>query len=243
MYLAYIDESGTPLLTDPEDYVLSAFIVNERKWRSVDRAINRIKQKYFPLVDPCEIELHTKDIVHRAYIFKSLGGNTKYDLLEECYRTIGGCGCTLISIVSRKAYVTKPRFDMELWGHRLLFERIEKFLEKQNPKEYGLMFIDSIAPKVDKNTRKKLLDFCLHGTRYIKGNELILEDPIFVLSHHRNMSQLADLIAFCVARKHKGATQMNITDAKFKEFYDIIYPSFDKDSSGNVDGCGLKIFP
>lgn len=243
MFLAYVDESGKPQLSDPRDYVLSAFIVHERDWKDIDKAVNDVKRQYFPKIMPHELELHAIDILHRKRAFRGVDKNQKYNLFANCYSLINESPCHVISVVIRKKLITKNRFDCENWGFRLLFERFERFLEGQAEGEYGLMLIDSVTPKIDKQTRKKIMEMCLDGTKYRK-NQRVLEDPIFVYSHHRNMSQLADLVAFCVGRIHRPSPKPNITDAKFGGYYKLIQERFHRNPyTGEINGYGLKIFP
>ncbi len=170
--------------------------------------------------------------------------NTNYELLDDCYKSINQSACTIISAVIRKERIhqNKLRWDIVGWANRLLFERIDRFLEKQNPQEYGLAFIDKVNKKFDSNVRRTILDYCYHGTRY-RDIQFILEDPIPVESHHRNMSQLADLSAWSIGRKHKLGTTVNITDEKNEGYYSLIEQKFDTDLRGNAENCGIKFFP
>ena len=41
MYLAYIDESGRPYWSDPEDFVLASLIINEYHWQEIDNFVKK----------------------------------------------------------------------------------------------------------------------------------------------------------------------------------------------------------
>jgi len=98
------------------------------------------------------------------------------------------------------------QFDIEEWGHRLIIERIEKYLEKVNKNnktdQYGLMIEDTVSPKNDEMIRNKVHIIMADGTMYSKINYLI-EDPLFTDSKWRNLSQLVDCVAYCIRRKFK----------------------------------------
>ena len=98
------------------------------------------------------------------------------------------------------------QFDIEEWGHRLIIERIEKYLEKVNKNnktdQYGLMIEDTVSPKNDEMIRNKVHIIMADGTMYSKINYLI-EDPLFTVSKWRNLSQLVDCVAYCIRRKFK----------------------------------------
>lgn len=251
MFLIYVDESGKPNFRDPESFVLSAFIINERDWQRIDNEVKRIKIEYFPALRDVDVELHASDIVHRKNVFKTLGGNTSYKLLEDIYSLISRIDCTIIAVMIRKNKLRKRDLDLELWGFRLLFDRLCKFLEKKNRElisnglsnEYGLLLIDSVEKSFDRKLRAKILSFLTTGTFY-STNKFLIEDPLFVVSQYRNISQLTDLVAYCIRRKHRNVPSSNsMTDKKFEKYYKKIYNKFDTDDSGRVEGCGIKIFP
>lgn len=84
MYIAYIDESGRPLKNcDPkESYVLSALVTHESQWTYIDNQVNQIKQKHFPRIGVEDFELHAKDMLNRAGIFKSLSFKEIYAIFD-----------------------------------------------------------------------------------------------------------------------------------------------------------------
>jgi hypothetical protein len=45
MYLAYIDESGTPSFNDPKNFVLTCLIVCEKNWINLDKKVTFFKKK------------------------------------------------------------------------------------------------------------------------------------------------------------------------------------------------------
>ena len=159
------------------------------------------------------VELHAKDIFHRKRLFSTLDTTQIFRLLDDIYTLISRINCVLIAVLIQKGRICKNKIDLELWGYRLLFERLCKYLEMKNKElvdqglrnEYGIMLIDSINDQYDTKLRRKLLSFLTTGT-YIK-NKYLIEDPLFVKSHYRNMAQLTDLIAYCVRRNFRtGST-------------------------------------
>src|SRR5437773_11782707 len=130
MYLVYVDESGKPSVSDPEDFVLAGCMVNERDWQTFDNNIRSLKRRWFPGLAPDQVELHANQIVHSKGPFAVLGMR-KFDLLREVYGLIGRTACDLVAINIRKAK-TKKGFDIEMWAWRLLFERVCLALSMHN---------------------------------------------------------------------------------------------------------------
>jgi hypothetical protein len=250
MYLINIDESGKPILKDLENYILSAFIVNEEHWFCINNDLNDLKKKIFTTIseNPLNVEIHIKDIVHGNRRFKGIPSQDRFSMLDDIYTLIENMQATLISVAIMKNKVRKKSFDVEMWAFKLLFERICMFLTEANqhlqkanlPKQYGLLLLDAINTAYDLKVRKKYMRFFREGTEHVQ-NEFLLEDVLFVESHFRNLTQLADATAFCIRRNLRPSNTYK--DQKFAEYFNKIENLFNKDSNGNYKGSGLKIFP
>ncbi len=75
MYLIYLDSSGSPLIKESEDYVLSAIIVNESDWTMVDNKVKSIKLKHFPNIPDSKVEFHAKDMENNTGIYRNMPHN------------------------------------------------------------------------------------------------------------------------------------------------------------------------
>ncbi len=252
MQIAYIDESGKPNFKDNEKFVLSCLIVQECKWEKIHKEVHKIKKKYYPLSESEGVEFHAKEIIRgrkEHKILKSMEDRLR--LFGEIYDLIKNSEITIINVLINKEKVfphKKSTFDIETWGFRLLYERLGKFMKKinedkeNNTYEYCILIIDSINKEADNNLRLKIQEFVRDGTLY-SSHKYIIEEAIFTDSKWRCLSQLADCIAFCIGRVHNNrGTNLKLTD-KFKEFYDLIEPRFDRSKKGVLEGCGLVIFP
>jgi len=235
---------------EPGKYIISALIINEKDWVSIDNAVEEIKTRFFPDVDPLYLELHAKEIVHRAKIFSKLSHEAKYRLLREVYELIGRSDCFIIAIIIDKDQVHDKGLDLELWGMRFLFERLNMALSQKNralassgkDPQYGMMFIDSVSPPMDKHLRHRIQQFYRDGTFYVT-NEMLIEDPMFIRSEWIHMCQLSDHIAYCLKRVHLYPPTQSITDVNFHDYSHLIEPKFHRDESGRLVGCGIKYFP
>jgi hypothetical protein len=214
LFLAYLDASGRPDLNEREDYVLASLVINERNWQMVDNAMKEIKLKHFPNLSDADIELNSKDMQNREGIFNEIPWEVIYEIHDDIFNFINTSDIEMwiIAVLIRK-HKLKRSIDVESWAYRLLFERMNKFIERQNrllvekrhPHEYGIMIIDSEGLKKDENLRKRLYETLRYGTLYSQLNYLI-EDPLFTNSKWTNLSQLVDCIAYCIRKYYRSNT-------------------------------------
>ncbi len=254
MYLIYLDASGDVSMKDPEDYVLSAIIVNESNWSVVENKVKEIKLKFFPNIPDTDVEFHAKDMENNSGIYSKM----KHDKILEIFESLYGLfrndddsdfPVNLISVVVQKRGLKKTNLDIEAWAHRLIFERLNLFIKKRNQLavmngkyvEYGLMIEDTEGIKKDKKRWNKFRVMLTDGTLYSKL-EYLIEDPFFTDSKWRNLSQLVDCVAYCVRRKYKS-NQSQAKKIVWDKYFEYISHKFDKSEKGSYEGYGIKIFP
>ena len=254
MYLAYLDSSGRPTFSDPENYVLASIITNERHWQTIDNAVKQIKLKHFPGLPDADVELHAKDMINHDGIFRSLSWTKIYSILDDVFALIAAPN-TALSIIAVLINKTKlhPSKDIEVWAYRLLLERIQKFIEVQNsnaiqsnvPIEFGIMIMDSESPLKDQHLRRKLYSMLKFGTFYSQLTYLI-EDPLFTDSKWRNLSQLSDCVAYCVRKHHRtnptSSLSATVHMPHWNPYYKQVETKFVSKNNSYV-GVGLKVWP
>ena len=250
MFLTYIDESGKPDWNHPEkEFVLAALIINEREWVSVDRKVRGLKQKYFPEMNQETVEFHATDIFHHKSVFKDLPMDLRSEMFEDVLRVIAECGCVLCCTMIDKSRIDRRYvIDVNSMAVKFLFERICYFLDAANetltaegmPEEYNLLMFDSVNPTYDNKVRGLIRTFSTEGTGY-ERNRYTIEDPIFVNSSYRNLSQLVDCAAYVVHRKFRYTENPRDREL-FDRFYSVIEPVLLR-RNGAVDGYGIKVYP
>jgi len=253
MYLAYIDGSGRPVKDNQTNFfVLACLIAHEEQWQYIDNKVKAIKLKHFPRLSPEDIELHAKDMLNRdENVFKRLNWGEIYAIFDDVFDFLSDdeTDICLIAIVIDKRKMYKGK-DIEQWAYRLLVERINKFLEKNNEKlisaeytpQYGIMIIDSCSYKADQKLRKTITEMLKEGT-YYSDLKYLIEDPLFTDSKWRNLSQLVDCVAYAVRKKFRNSPNPSFHDAHWFSYYEKIFCKFDDDENGTVLGCGVKVFP
>ncbi len=76
------------------------------------------------------------------------------------------------------------------------------------------------------------------------NNKYLIEDPLFISSQYRNMTQLVDLIAFIVRRKYKTPVNLDsVFNQNYLRYFETIKSKFDTNENGEIIGSGIKIFP
>lgn len=249
MFLAYLDSSGGASFKDRENYVLTSVITNEMNWQYIDNGIRAIKLKRFPNLPDSSVEFHAKDIMSHTGIYNGVSWDDIWLTFNDIFDFISD-DKTQICIISVLIDKTKlfPNKDVETWAYRLLFERINKFINRQNDKlilansspQFGITIIDSCGLRADQRLRNILYPMLKSGTMYCKL-EWLIEDPLFTDSKWRNLSQIADCVAYCV-RRHLRKGIKSFKDPAWESYFSKIEKKFDN-SNGSYTGYGLKIFP
>lgn len=244
VYLTYIDESGKPERTDAEDeFVLAALSINESEWKRIDEKMTELKQNYFPDADPASVEFHTTDIISHKGAFKGMSTATRLKIVEDLVNVVSGTECLISAVIIKKDELKNPELDIGMLAMKLLFDRLCLFhdhmnsAKKEGDEEYGILLIDSVNEKYDNKMRIKVREMCKSETRRIK-NRYLIEDPIFVDSKYRHLSQLVDCVAYCIRRKYRNKQ----SNPKSKELFEKLYPLIEKKVC-NCKRCGIKTFP
>jgi hypothetical protein len=251
MFLAYLDASGRPGFDDVENFVLASLITNECSWQLIDNGVKKIKLTHFPNLPDSDVELHVKDMMNRHGIFSQLSWNQIYAILDDIFDFIANPSTpiTIVSVLIDKKKLWRNK-DAETWAYRLLFERIDRFVERQNKGkvaqglsglEYGMMITDSEGETKDQKLRRKLHHMLREGTLY-NDLDYLIEDPLFTDSKWRNMSQLADCVAYAIRKRYRTNNTPSIHTTNWDKYYTKIEPKFDS-PYGSYDGYGLKKFP
>jgi hypothetical protein len=249
MFLAYLDSSGGSTFQDVEDYVLTSAIINESNWQSIDNGIRAIKLSHFPNLPDPDVEFHAKDMMSHIGVYGAIKWNDIWSTLDDLFSFLSDPK-TEICIISVVIDKTKLRHDkdIETWAYRLLLERINKYIDRQNVQlvqsnhtpQFGISIIDSCGLRGDQRLKNKVYSMLRNGTMYCKL-EWLIEDPLFTDSKWRNLSQIADCVAYSVRRHLRKGTK-TFKDPHWTAYYNQIQVKFDA-PNGSYMGYGLKIFP
>ena len=228
-------------------YILGGVIVHEKDWRSVEAKITKLKKELFPNLDPSKFELHAYHIWNiKKWVSKldlKLDLNLDFKKRNEIFSKIVEFVCetpeiNLINIIVLKDKLqekyTIPKAKEYSW--KMMTEKFDHFLEQQQDKttNNGLIFVDSDQRIPEKEIKSILWNAVRYGTKTQKIHH-VMEDPIFVESHLKNLIQLSDTIAYIIHRAYLGHDEFKIWLEKLK-------PSMYQ-PNGNLASFGLKELP
>lgn len=246
MYLAYVDESGHakagPGKGDDRYYILSGVIVHEDDWKAIEDGMGDVKRRIFPLRDPQNWELHASDIWQKGDRSRSgkrlqLSLEKKNEMFSRVLEFVSESRVTLLCVVIRKDELKYKYYTQDVLRHSWTFlaERFEHFLSKKAVgSNKGMFLVDSSEKNIESKIRDIVADLTKKGSDHQRVDHVI-EEPIFVKSHLRNMIQMADMVGYVVHRHYKE-------DPRFKDWFEVIKPSM-YSPGGGLQGFGIKHFP
>ncbi len=256
MFLTYIDESGKPSPNDEEkEYVLASLTIHESEYKKAEKLLDGVKKKFFPNMNPKDLEIHAMDILSGKKQFQGLDVSVRLALLEDVLSIVSELECTINCTVFRKELLKDwSEDDINYTSFKYLFERLCRTHDTLNSQlrnknrdypQYGLIFMDHIQETVDRRIKEKFRKMMGSGTEYVK-NSYLIEDMIFVDSQYRALSQIVDCIAYCVRRYHRlrfhsGSNTRELET--YEKLYSIVYARIRGVNNKSKKGIGLKIYP
>jgi len=235
LFIAYVDDSGIPVLgKDTPYYVLSLLLLHETDMTGMKRFVDDYKKKYFK-GSYANSEIHTHDIFKAKKDFYGLKPSEITILLDNLYNLIKDLPVKIICVAINKNTVKKHDLDLVAKSWEFLAERFDGFLENDVSPNKGVVRIDKSCRDQEKRVMNIVNRLRRHGSsqQTIKN---IVEEPVFYRSHERRGLQLADAVAYC-AHRHLN----NRPD--FDKYWKILEDKLWTNKKGNYNGYGLKIFP
>jgi hypothetical protein len=257
MYLFYLDESGEREYESQGKYfVLCALGVPTSEWRSLNNDVLMLKHTYFrdPRVEIKSTWLRIPKERQRRYLSRySITEDELNEFVGKLYDALLSYNVTLIASVINKEQVKEqykqPQSPSSL-AYRLLFERIELFLESMQD-AFGMILFDKITDlQVMKKGYEDLLTqqhlrYLEKGTEFVRVNRIV-EGLLFVQSHENNLLQLADLCGYNIYRQFVMYGDEWDAQQSFTQRYPYfakIEPKLHRSPQGDYAGYGLKKFP
>jgi len=257
MYLFYLDESGEREYESQGKYfVLCALGVPVFEWRSLNNDVLMLKNTYFrdPRVEIKSTWLRIPKERQQRYLSRySITEDELNEFVGKLYDALLSYNVTLIASVINKEQMKgqykQPQSPSSL-AYRLLFERIELFLESLQD-AFGVILFDKITDlQVMKKGYEDLLTqqhlrYLEKGTEFVRVNRIV-EGLLFVQSHENNLLQLADLCGYNIYRQFVMYGEEWDAQQSFTQRYPYfakIEPKLHCSPKGDYAGYGLKKFP
>lgn len=228
----FVDESGTEQHT-----VLAGVIVTGPDWKAMETRVRQLKLRYFPDLDPYEVELRSHDILQRKKAFKRLDDEQRRELMTDLTRLIQQLQFCLIGALIHNEPAQQQYGhlgDIYELAYTFLLERFQMHI--QGPGRYGMVICDSRSKSQDYGLALHHLSLLTGKSRISPINFRSVVGTLVVQDSRLEPGlQIADLCAYTILR-HRGS-------GKPYAPWKVIEPKFRRDENGNYMGIGLKEFP
>lgn len=208
MFLLYVDESGNPVNSSEQYFVMGAVAVYETTAYFISQGFDEIQEKYFPgSTNP--IEFHSAQVMnHNAEPWRAMTRPDReqmlFDLCDVLVRS-NQKGLHLFGVAVDKA--SFPQDDPvekafhELCGHFDKFIDQTNWVKSKEMRNRGLMIFDSsrYAGHLD----KLLLEYRKEGGTKFGRVKNFADAPAFAKSETTRLLQAADLVSYALFRRYE----------------------------------------
>lgn len=258
MYLFYLDESGEREYESPSRYfVLCAVGVHTKDWKAIHTAISSLKRTYFGTID-VEIKSNwlriPKERERRYRVPFGISDTELWAFTNKFYGILRIYEVVIIAAVVDKEAMSQQHNQLQApssLAYRLVFERIELFLQKNTEGANGIAIYDKITELEIKRKGYENLLYRQHlryleqGTDFGEVNRIV-EGLLFVPSHENNLLQVPDLCAYNVYRQFREYGEEWHANNQFEhryEYFKRIEPYLYRSNRGHYAGFGITKYP
>jgi hypothetical protein len=241
MHFIYADESGDTGLSPggSDHFVLSGVVIHESNWNKVFQAIVEFRRNMHAKYRvPQRIEFHGTEIVTGKGDFH----HTQYGLTTaerfELYRDVVGFLASqsdsihLLNIFIHKTRIIKRDLDLFEFAWTMFIQRFHNCIAEKGclhrSNEYGVLMTDKTQDdKLRKLLRKMRAINIVPSKIGLSSRNLlantILDDPIARDSRHSYLIQMADMVAYALARRFY--TKPKLAPWGFENYFNILNPA------------------
>jgi hypothetical protein len=265
MYFIYADESGDTGLTKPGGspfFVISGLIIHESFWNEFFQEIVDLRRDFNKRYGiPQRTPFHATDIVngHDAYHHSQYGMTTqdRFDLYREVLEFLAkhkGMIYVLNVFIQKNKFIKRDQ-DVFEWGWKIFIQRFHNTLFPGDAKapggqlsgqgDFGFLINDRTHDDQLRHLMRQMRAFNYIKSRTGLGYRNILatqvlDDPAPRNSRHSYLVQMADLIAFALARR--DFPRPKLKPHGFENYFDILDPILLKSADKNHPQ-GIVYFP
>jgi hypothetical protein len=240
MYLLYADESGDPGLAPggTDWFVISGLIIHEADWNDVFQSVVQLRRTLHSAYGvPQRVGLHATDIIggHGDFQYARCGlaqpaRLALYQDVIDFVATLTG-KVHVLNLCIRKRAITPP-CDVFERGWCYFVQRFHNSiaaggcLARAQP-DYGLLFTDRTHDDHLRRLLRRMRAFNYVPSMFGTGTlrilvTQVLDDPIPRVSGHSYFVQLADMVAFALARR--DFPRSNLRRFQFETWFDRLNP-------------------
>lgn len=214
MHLVYFDESGQTgnNLNDAAQpvFVLAALVVPEATWLPIEKELEGIVERYFPVPRPDRFEIHAKGLRNGEGYFRGFGVSHRLAFRDECLNLAQRRGLKLIyrAIVKKRfqgwihgTFGSGVFINPHVAAFPLVARVVDEYLKSLPGSPLGIFIADEnreIIGDVEKAIK------LLRGTEGTLKLGQIIEKGFFIDSAASLLIQLCDLCAHSVRKKEEA---------------------------------------
>ena len=239
----FLDESGEASMKSDDPnfniFVLCGVLFSEIAYNEFDNKFKALKHKFFGTDN---IIFHSIKMRKPKGVFKILlDETTRNNFYNDINQIFVESNYQIIScVINKSAYKERYPHKNTAYQEALKFmcERSMFCLRREDVVKKLIICLEQRG-KEDALIKKYYTQFIKHGTSFMSRYEMRMcaEKLIFrPKSANVNGLQLADLIAYPIARKH-------LTPDSPQPTYEVFFEKFYKSNAGECKGYGLKVYP
>jgi hypothetical protein len=260
MYLVYADESGDPGLNTGGTpfFVISGIIIHESHWNQIFQDVVNLRRQWHALYNtPQRIALHATDIVngHRDFHHSrsGLSSDDRFSIYREALQFLASQKgkISVLNVFIRKDKILRRDLDVYEWSWKFFIQRFHNSIDTggalHEDKNYGILMTDRTQDDKLRALLRKMRRFNPVPTK-IPGmpaysnvvTTRIIDDPVPRNSNHSYFVQMADLVAFALARR--DYPRKNLEQWAFESYFEELEPIVLK-AANPKDTFGVYYWP
>jgi len=258
MYFIYADESGDSGLSagGTDFFVITGLIVHETYWNEIFKAFLDLRRNLSLTYGiPQRIAFHATDIAngHGEYHHSRYGltPTDRFNIYREILEFLAQLSeIRFLNVFIRKRRITAP-MDLFEWAWQMFIQRFHTFLERGGSglavdNDYGMLITDRTHDFQLRRLMRKLGAYNYVPSMFpgLPPRKLlvtrVLDDPTSRESNHSYFVQMADIVAFSLARR--DFPRHRLKHYKFETYFDILDPVLLKEAS-HYNSQGIVYWP
>ncbi|NEP11157.1 MAG: DUF3800 domain-containing protein [Symploca sp. SIO2C1] len=228
MILFYIDESGTGWKDKQTNFFfLVSLAVFAQNCLQIDREFLSFKRSVRPRYQPEEWELKGREIWQGIGKFKSVTRENRIGYFLKLAKTLSDLPCHIFAIQVNKTLLRdshksiKDDNDLYQFTFKQMLEELNAFIKDSD--ETGILLMDSRSTQNTSVQDGRLL----RTYREWKGEQTkpsrFVDPPWFGLSEVYTGLQLADYVAYLIARRLNDEGASSTSSTKLQEAFNILH--------------------
>lgn len=228
MILFYVDESGTGAGDNQTNFFfLVSFAIPAQNCLHIDREFLSFKRSLFPSAKPEEWELKGRDIWQGIGKFKKIRWEYRIQVFLQLAEALSRLPCTIFAVQVKKKTLRdgekESKDDTKLYqfAFKQMLEKLNAFMKDSN--ENGILLMDSRSTQHTSVQDNRVIRTYRDWEKEQTESSRFVALPWFGFSEFYTGLQLADYVAYLIARKSKDEGS-NRTNSESVQAFKLLQP-------------------